>query len=101
MSEVGLATMGLVAEDVATEVEVWPDTIEPLKLFRLMGTQWRIGGAGATGLDYGVLFTLMDRQRLARDEQDELFEAVRIMEEAALQQMADNRREAEEAQQDD
>jgi hypothetical protein len=84
-------------EDVATEVDVWPDTYEPLRLFRLMDTQWRVGASGATGLDYGVLFSIMDRERLDRDEQDELFKAVRIMEESALKQMAVNRQVAAEA----
>lgn len=39
------------------------------------------------GLDYNVLFHEMDRMDLERDEYDRLFEDIRTMEAAALEEM--------------
>lgn len=50
-----------------------------------MRTQWRIGMAGPIGLDYGVLFRLLDRMNLSPDGYDEIFSDVRAMESAALE----------------
>lgn len=36
-------------------VMVWPDMASAVTLFLALGTQWRIGMAGATGLDYGAV----------------------------------------------
>lgn len=49
-----------------------------------LGTQWRIGFGGPTGLDYGPMFRLMDRMGLDQDEWDDLFEDMRVLEGAAL-----------------
>jgi Phage related hypothetical protein (DUF1799). len=50
-------------------------------------TQWRVGAAGATGLDYGVLPVVLRINRVPRDEWPDLFEGIRTMESAALEQM--------------
>lgn len=55
-----------------------------------MRTQWRTGMSGAVGLDYGPLFTRMDRLGLAGPEWEDLFADVRTLESAALAQMAAN-----------
>lgn len=34
---------------------VWPENLAAARLFMSMQTQWRMGPAGAIGLDYGVL----------------------------------------------
>jgi hypothetical protein len=56
-----------------------------------MQTQWRVGMAGATGLDYPAVFATIDR--LHRDKtdarRDELFADMQIMEAAALKKMAE------------
>ncbi len=39
----------------APPVEVWSCHWKALRLFVAMGTQWRTGMSGPTGLDYGVL----------------------------------------------
>lgn len=50
-----------------------------------MRTQWRIGMSGPVGLDYGVLFRILDRLNLSPDDYDEMFADVRVMESAALE----------------
>lgn len=52
-----------------------------------MGTQWRVGMSGATGLDYNVLYRKMDRMGLAPAEYDDLEAEVAILEDAALSKM--------------
>jgi len=75
----------LTPEDVVTEpVDVWPENIPALDLFSMLGTQWRIGMGGPTGLDYNILFHEMDRMSLPREEYDSLLMDVRVMEEEAL-----------------
>lgn len=36
-------------------VSVWPCMADAVALFFAMGTQWRVGPAGVTGLDYAAL----------------------------------------------
>ena len=68
-------------------VEVWPDNVRAVNLLISMGTQWRVGGAGATGLDYNVLYRKMDRMGLAPSEYDDLETEVALLEDAALSKM--------------
>ncbi|WP_229505000.1 DUF1799 domain-containing protein [Massilia mucilaginosa] len=76
---------GLTAQDFAGEaVTPWPDNLMAFSLFQFMRTQWRIGMAGPTGLDYGVLFRKMDRMGLSPDEYDQLECDIQVMEVAAL-----------------
>lgn len=49
-----------------------------------MRTQWRVGMSGPVGLDYNVLFRVLDRLNLSYDDYDEMFADVRAMESAAL-----------------
>lgn len=56
-------------------------------LFCDLNTQWRTGMAGATGLDYPVLFRLMDEAGLSGAEWRETFDSIRLMESVALEQM--------------
>jgi hypothetical protein len=87
-SEHELAAAGLTAEDFAGEaVEVWPENKRAYSLFVELQTQWRVGAAGPTGLDYNTLFHKMDRMRLEPDDYDELEADIRTMEFAALEAM--------------
>ena len=54
-----------------------------------MSTQWRTSAAGATGLDYGPLFALMDRLGHTGQAWFDLFDDIRILESAALGTMRD------------
>jgi hypothetical protein len=80
-----LDAFGFSASDYEHEqVEVWPENWQAFDLFRALSTQWRVGMAGPTGLDYNTLFHKMDRMRLEPDEYDELEADIRTMEFAAL-----------------
>jgi len=71
------------------EFEIWPDNWLAVEVFISMGTQWRTGVSGATGLDYGVLRDVMALRRVPDDDQPELFDWLRLMEGEALGQMRD------------
>lgn len=53
-----------------------------------MRTQWRVGFAGATGLDYGVLFSLMDMYATPAADRPQLLADIQVLEAAALKAMA-------------
>jgi hypothetical protein len=85
-----LAEFGFTEDDLAAgEIEVWACNAETVALFVALGSQWRVGMSGATGLDYcairataGWLGVEMDRER---------FDDLRTMEAAALSAMAEAR----------
>lgn len=79
-----LAAFGFNPSDFESDVEYWPDVREAVHLFSQVRTQWRVGAAGATGLDYGVVFALMDRMGLSADQWDELLGDIQVMEIEAL-----------------
>lgn len=68
--------------------EVFEENWEVLMLFLRVSTQWRIGMAGPTGLDHGVTLGLLSLYSVEESKRVELFEGVRIMEDAALDEMA-------------
>lgn len=69
------------------EFEVWPENWDAVRLFARVGTQWRTAFSGATGLDYGVLFRLMDEQGLRGDDWAQVFADVQVLEAQALETM--------------
>lgn len=56
-----------------------------------MGTQWRVGFSGATGLDYAAVYPLLDRYADDKDDWTLLFNDLRVLEGEALATMARNR----------
>jgi len=66
---------------------VWACNWPAFDLFSKVGKQWRVGFNGREGLDYNVVFHLMDRMGLDAKHWDWLFEDIRVLEEAALQTM--------------
>jgi len=78
---------GLTREDVATSIEVWPQTERAFNLFRSLRTQWQVGMGGPVGLNFMVAFRRMDRMGLSPAEYDQLDQDLQIMEAAALQVM--------------
>lgn len=83
-----LAAFGFLPEDYEQDtLEIWPENEASISLFSSVSTQWRVGSAGPIGLDYNVLFTLMDRMRLSPQEFDFMFEDIRFIENCALTQM--------------
>lgn len=89
-----MAALGFDPEDFdddESEIEIWECNADAFNVFEAMGSQWRAGMAGATGLDYAVLPVVMDMVGVDKDSRTEVFSSVRIMENAALEQMAENR----------
>lgn len=84
-----MALFGLSPDDVNAVVEVWECNRQALVLFDAMGTQWRTGMNGATGLDYQVLPVTMEMLGMETGERQALFHDIRIMERAALGAMAE------------
>lgn len=79
---------GLTLEDLAADpVEIWPENILAYEVFCAMDTQWRIGMAGPTGLDYAALPVALRMVGAPRAEWAQLMADVRLMESAALQAM--------------
>ena len=75
-------------EDYALdEVKVWPENWLAFELFHKLQTQWRTGAMGATGLDYDILFSLLNRRRLNDQDFDQIFADVQVMEISALNTM--------------
>lgn len=87
-----LAAMG-VKNSYQTEekphFEVWQENAEPVRFFLLMSTQWRAGGMGGpTGMDYAALFQLFSFYDIKKEDQTRIFESVRTMEMAVLEEKA-------------
>ncbi|WP_426287549.1 DUF1799 domain-containing protein [Luteibacter sp. E-22] len=56
-----------------------------------MGTQWRVGAAGATGLDYGVMPQVFRLLAIPRSDWPETFDCVRVLEAEALATMREGK----------
>lgn len=97
------ADFGLILVDDEDEEEVaqpewhlWPENWRTWCLWLDLRTQWRVGMAGATGLDYAAVLAVIDR-RYPRRKREEAFDAIRGMECAVLKIWAD---QAEKKRQD-
>ena len=69
---------------------VWPDNTQAVNVFISMATQWRISTAGPTGLDYNVLPEMWRRCKVSPALRDQVFDDLRIMEDAALEKMRED-----------
>ena len=91
-SDAEIRASGWEPEDFAEDdFEVWPECWTAITLFQALGTQWRVGFSGATGLDYTAAYPLLDRFTETPDEWTELFSDLRVLESEALATMARNR----------
>lgn len=66
------------------EVRIWPDNWQSVKLFQSLTTQWRTSMGGPTGLDYAVLPAVMQLHGIRKKDRADLFDCIRVMENAAL-----------------
>lgn len=82
-----MAAFGLTPDDMLVEVEIWPDFVASVNLFYSLRTQWRMGSAGAIGLDYNVLYRKMDRMNLTQEQYEQLEYDIRVLEIAALKEI--------------
>ncbi|WP_419186872.1 DUF1799 domain-containing protein [Pseudomonas putida] len=77
-------------DDMETEdVEVWPDAWPVFCLFEALGTQWRLGPGGPSGLDYTAIPGTAKIIGLKYRELSEAFNDLRVMENEALALMAE------------
>lgn len=74
-------------EEMTDTVEVWPDTLQAVQCFQALGSQWRHGFAGIVGLDYGVVPVVFRMMDVPRKEWRQLFDDIRIMEQAAISEI--------------
>jgi len=70
-------------------VEVWPDAWTAFCLFEALGTQWRLGPGGPSGLDYTAIPGTAKMIGIKRREMAEAFHDLRVMENEALAVMAE------------
>jgi hypothetical protein len=86
-----LGALGLSLADVPEEeVEVWPDAWTALRLFEALGTQWRTGQGGASGLDYTAIPITASMLGIKRRDLPDIFPDLRIMEVEAMAVMAES-----------
>lgn len=83
--------MGLTVDDLDDTVEVFPDIWPAFALMAAMGTQWRVGMGGATGLDYGVVREVGAIIGLSKKQIKRTFPDLQAMEAEALAVMAEAR----------
>lgn len=88
-SDTELAAIGICREDVQDDsiCEIWPENNEAFQLFYQVQSQWRIGPAGRTSLDYNVAFSLMNLMGIKKKRQLRLIEDIKTLEMAALERM--------------
>jgi hypothetical protein len=84
-----MAMFGLTLDDIDEDVEVWPDNWPVFRLFNALGTQWRTGAGGATGLDYAVVREVAALIGIKKRQIPELFPDLQVMEAEALAVMAE------------
>ena len=78
--------MGLTLDDLeGSNVDVWPDNHDAVRVFMRMGRQWRHGMNGKTGLDLSAVPMLMRALKIPRDKLLEVLDSIAEMESAALE----------------
>jgi len=63
------------------EFGIWPEHLDAVLTFLQCQTQWRTGGSGVIGLDYGVVLQMMDLYAVGNRRQT--LEDLQIMESRA------------------
>lgn len=71
-------------------MEVWSDAWPAFCLFEALGTQWRMGPGGATGLDYAAILSTAKMLGIKRRILQDAFPDLRVMEAEALAVMAES-----------
>lgn len=81
--------LGLSPEDYADDntAYIWPCNVRAVNLFIEMGTQWRVDSGRPYGLDYNIVYREIDAMGLPPEAIRELKADIRILEDAALEQM--------------
>lgn len=74
----------LAGEQAKATVSLWPENAEAFAVFNDLRTQWRIGPAGPTGLDYVAMYRELDERGYSGGEREQMKQDIREMERAAL-----------------
>lgn len=80
-----------VEEASGPPVEIWPDNMNTVNVFTACATQWRVNIDGPFALDYGVLPSVLQMMAIPKKEWHNIFEGIRVMEDAALEQIRQKR----------
>ena len=89
------AALGLTLEEASgPPIEVLPDTMRSVLVFDDLGSQWIYAGAGGvpTGIVYASIEPVLRVRRIAAEDWPEVFDDIRVMEAAALQEMHEQQR---------
>ena len=87
----GVGRGGRAGDGSGRQLWLWPDNRPAWELWLCLGTQWRVGMAGATGLDYSAVAAVMHMQGTPRKERSELLALLRVMEAEVLEVWARQR----------
>lgn len=68
----------------AAEAYLWPENERAWACWCGVQTQWRVGTAGVTGLDYAGVRAFLDEELLVGDERREVFAGIRAAESETL-----------------
>ncbi|MDD1966192.1 DUF1799 domain-containing protein [Pseudomonas putida] len=86
-----LALFGLSAVDLDETIEILPDNWPAFIVMEAMGTQWRTGMGGASGLDYAVVPAVMSLVNIPKKTRNQVFHDLRVMEAEALLVMSESK----------
>ena len=78
-------------DDSARVFYLWPEHLPALELWFKVQTQWRVGHAGATGLDYAGVEAAMRLLAKAPRRRRQLFRDLQVMERATLAEWVQRR----------
>lgn len=79
--------------DEVIAVEVWPENEVPMRVFRAMRTQWRIGFGGPYAMDYTVIEFVARQVGVGSRALKASFEALQVMEAAVVELIASRKRD--------
>jgi hypothetical protein len=76
----------LAAAEGSSEREffLWPDNVQAWQCWQAVQTQWRVGHAGPTGLDYAGTLAYLRELGLPREERREAFDGIQACEREQL-----------------
>lgn len=91
-SDSELAAWGLKPEDYAAEspidgIEIWKANWQAFCVFRDLETQWRIGMAGPSGLDYSAIEPTLRLTGVDTEVWPDVFQCIRVLEREAIDVM--------------
>ena len=74
------------------EYWIWPENEETLSTWFTLQTQWNVGMAGPTGLNYPGVETCMRLRGLKKKLRKQMFPLIQMMERACLEEWAHKRK---------